>query len=473
MRDIFDPQDLWIGAPPLAFSNSDKRPVTLDDTISVTLDSGPVSIDVLANDFDPEGQALSLTSASAALGTAQVETGNTVTYTPPPGISGFDTVVYLVSDVLGQQSSGQINVTILEPQLSIETTGANTLVVHAATGQIDITITTPALFAGSYQVDTNALLSGPVNLVPPAISGTVATGETLSATEGLWVYELSAGAPVQSWQWQRAGAAISGATQATYVVQANDVGQGVSVLAIQSDTGGQRFAESNVLGATFQPSDDSNLIGWWEADDAATLTASGGIVSSWSNKAGGAAITQTYGPERPLTGTRTLNGRNVLDFDGSQMMESALSVPASGDIAFHVALVVDEVDNAFAAVLAADGGNDFQIDANDAGQFDGRLNATGIGSSVSLSGGPFAGAMILSAVFDRTGTATAEIYIGNTVRGQTAYIQSIDPSVVMTLMGNRSQNASIDGAIAEVIVTGDVSNRVLHHTYLSDKWGLT
>ena len=473
MRDIFDPQDLWIGAPPLAFSNSDKRPVTLDDNVSVALDSGPISIDVLANDFDPEGQALSLSSASAALGTAQAEADNTVTYTPPPGISGFDTVVYLVTDVLGQQSSGQINVTILEPQLSIETTPVNTLVVHSETGLIDITITDPAAFAGAYQVDTNALLSGPVNLVPPTITGTVAVGETLTASQGLWVYDLSAGAPVQSWQWQRAGSAIAGATQTTYVVQSGDIGTGVSVLEIQNDTSGQRFAQSNGLGTSYQPSDDSALIGWWDADDAATLTASGGFVSNWSNKAGGAAATQSSGPDRPATGTRTLNGRNVLDFDGSQMMESALAAPASGDIAFHVALVLDEVDNAFAAVLAVDGTNDFQIDANNGSQFDGRLNATGIGSAVSLSGGPFAGAMILSAVFDRTGAGTAEIYIGNTARGQTGYTQSIDPSVVMTFMGNRSQNASIDGAIAEVIVTGDVSNRVLHHTYLADKWGLT
>ena len=88
MRTIFDPDNLWLGPAPMAqLSNSNKLPVAIDDALSVLRDSGPVTVDVLANDFDPEGQPLSLVSASAALGTAVAEADDTVTYTPPPGIS--------------------------------------------------------------------------------------------------------------------------------------------------------------------------------------------------------------------------------------------------------------------------------------------------------------------------------------------------------------------------------------------------
>lgn len=473
MKNILDPLGLWFGKPPLALSIGNKRPVAVDDTLSVAMDSAPVTVDVLINDVDPEGQPLSLISASAALGTTVAEADNTVSYTPPAGVSGFDTVVYTIADDLGQQTTGQINVTIVEPQLSILTTPENTLVVDAQTGQIDITITDPPEFAGTYQTDTVALSGGPINLAVPGITGTVATGQTLTAVPGLWIHDVAAGPLAQSWLWYRGGAEISGATQDSYVLQAGDIGPGISVLEVLGDTSGQRLAESVAVGATFQPPDDASLIGWWDADDAATLTQSNGLVSNWADKGGSTPITQVYGPERPATGVRSLNGRNVLEFDGSKLMECSLAVPASGDIAFHLALIIDSTSSAFAAALAVEATNDFQIDANDGAAFNGRLNAAGIGSPVNLTGGPFSGALILSAVFDRTGAATAEVYVANALRAQTGYTTAIDPTVVMTLMTNRSQNANIDGAIAELIVTGDVSNRALHHAYLADKWGLS
>lgn len=473
MKSIFDPVNLWLGQPPLALALGNKRPVTVDDVLTVTKDSGSINVDVLANDFDPEGQPLSLVSANAALGSTVIEANDTLSYTPPAGISGFDTVTYTAADDLGQEKTGQINITIVEPQLSVLTTSQNTLIVNAETGQIDITVTSPPTFAGTYQVDTNALSGGPINLVPPSFTGTIADAQTISAAPGLWIYDLAAGEPVQSWQWRRAGVDLAGETGVNYLVQSSDIGLGLSIAEIQTDANGQRIAEGATVGAAFLPSDDTALIGWWDADDAATLTNTGGVVSNWASKAGAGAITQDYAPARPATGQRTLNGRNVLDFDGSKFMQSALSVPASGNIAFHVALALDGTSNAFAAALAVEATNDFQIDANDTAAFNGRLNMAGIGSSVDLSDGPFSGAVILSAVFDRTGAATAEIYIANGLRGQTGYTASIDPAVVMTLMTNRSQNANIDGAIGEVIVTGDVSNRSLHHTYLAAKWGLT
>ena len=67
-----------------------------------------------------------------------------------------------------------------------------------------------------------------------------------------------------------------------------------------------------------------------------------------------------------MTGMRTLNDGNVLDFDGTAFLERAEAEPASGDVAFHMALVIDSTANAFEAVLAVDATNDFQIDANDA-----------------------------------------------------------------------------------------------------------
>ena len=164
-----------------------------------------------------------------------------------------------------------------------------------------------------------------------------------------------------------------------------------------------------------------------------------------------------------------MNGANVLDFNGASFLERAETVPASGDIAFHMALVMDATANSFEAVLSLEATNDFQIDTNRDTQFDGRLNATRIGNSVPLSGGPFSDGLILSAVFDRTGAALAEVFISNVSRGSLSYLMSVDAAAMLNVMTNRSQNAWVDGAVAEVIVTGNVSNRSDYHSYLANK----
>lgn len=474
MRDVLDPSVRWVGRAAFALARGNKRPVALDDALSVLKDSGPVTVAVLANDFDPEGQPLTLVSASAALGTAVAEADNTVTYTPPAGISGFDTVVYTIADDLGQTRDGQVNVTISDPQLSIDTLPDNTLAVTAETGLIDITVTNPAEFAGTWQADTADLVGGPVNLVPPAISGTAAVGNVLTAGPGLWIHDTGAGVPATGWQWRRGGSDIAGETGTSYTVAAGDIGPGVSVAETLTDGFGQRTAASAPVGVGFAPGDDAQLLGWWDAGDAATISQSAGAVNAWTDKAGGAALTQIDGTRQPLTGSRSLNGLNVLDFTSGDFMERALTVPASGDIAFHMALILDGAANAFEAILALEAAaNDFQVDANNAAQFDGRLNLAGAGTSVNLTGGPFSGAFILSVTFDRTGAGQAEVHVSNVLRAGTAYTASLDASAALHLMSNRSKNAFSPGAVGELIVTGDVGNRGQHHAYLAARWGLS
>lgn len=198
MRDILDPVDVWIGWPASAQIFGDKRPVALDDTLTVPKDSGPVTVNVLVNDFDPEGGPLTLVFASAGLGTAVAEANNTVTYTPPSGISGFDSIVYEIADDQDQRATGQVNLSIFEPQLSIDVSLNNILSVVSDIGPLDLDVTQPAAFAGSFQFETGDLQEGPINLVPPVLNGTPAQGQVLSASDGLWVYDNAAGTPTQS-----------------------------------------------------------------------------------------------------------------------------------------------------------------------------------------------------------------------------------------------------------------------------------
>ena len=65
----------------------------------------------------------------------------------------------------------------------------------------------------------------PTALTGPSISGTPATGSTLSAQPGTW----SVSGLAYAYHWQRDGEAIPGATAATYAVTPADAGTEVSV----------------------------------------------------------------------------------------------------------------------------------------------------------------------------------------------------------------------------------------------------
>ncbi|MEM9843192.1 MAG: Ig-like domain-containing protein [Pseudomonadota bacterium] len=473
MRDILDLANIWTGAFGGASVATNKAPIPVDDTLNVLRNSGPVTVAVLSNDIDPEGQPMTLISASAALGTAVAEANNTVTYTPPPELIGFDTVLYEVADAVDQRRNGQINVTISDSELAINTLPDNTMIVVAAEAAIDLTVTQPSVFAGTTSFDVSDLQSGPVNLAPPQISGVAQVGEVLTAEAGLWAYDPSTGAPVQSWQWQRSGVDITGATGASYTLVSTDGGEDMRVLETQTDAQGQRSAASPSVSSSnagFAPFVDPSLIAWYDAADTATIT--GSAVSIWADKAGSADLDQDNSSRQPTSGARAQNGLNVLDFTSGTWMASSLILPASGDVAVHMALILDEVDSEYAAVLAFEAANDMQLDARSSSQFAGRLNVTGIGASANFSGGPFSGAMILSAVFDQSGAGTAEIFIGNALRASAAYTTPLDAATALHVMTNRARNAQVTGAVCEIVVTGDVANRGAHHGYLASKWGI-
>ncbi|MEO0929353.1 MAG: Ig-like domain-containing protein [Pseudomonadota bacterium] len=473
MRDVLDVADLWMGPSASAQVFGDKHPVALDDAVSLLVDGGPVTINVTANDFDPEDGTVTLVSAVAALGTAVAEANNTVTYTPIPGFSGSDSIVYEIADSQDQRSTGQVNITVSEAQLSIDVAADNTMSVSAETGPLDLTVTNPPEFAGVTQFNTGDLQMGPVNLEAPGVSGTPAVGEVLTASDGLWVYDDGAGIPTQSWQWHLGGAAIPGALSETYTVQAGDIGPGLSVVETVGDAFGSRSASSVIVGAAFQPLADAALLSWWDASDAATITETAGVVSQWADKAGGTALVRNFEARRPETGIRTIGGLNVLDFDGTKGMDTSRLFPASGDVAFHMVVEVDSIANAFEAILSVNATNDFQLDAGSETAFTGRYNSTGLGPSGPFSGGPFTGPLILSAIFDRTGAGTVTCYVGDVLRTTASYSTAFDANAELYLMENRSQNVWTDGAIGELIITGDTANRADYHTYLSAKWGIT
>ncbi len=105
------------------------------------------------------------------------------------------------------------------------------------------------------QYSFKTLARAPLNVVPPSISGTAGSGQTLTADSGVWDENITG---VQ-YQWQSCDqtgnncSAISGATQGSYTLTAGDVGTTLSVLVTVQGGGAQATATSPASGVVQPP----------------------------------------------------------------------------------------------------------------------------------------------------------------------------------------------------------------------------
>ncbi|MFN3646214.1 MAG: Hint domain-containing protein [Gemmobacter sp.] len=100
----------------LSFSDSidnkgNADPIANPDT-AVTDEDTSVTIPVLANDSDPNGDTLTVTGATATNGTVTVNPDGTLIYTPNPDYNGPDTITYTVTDGNGGSATSTVAVTV-------------------------------------------------------------------------------------------------------------------------------------------------------------------------------------------------------------------------------------------------------------------------------------------------------------------------------------------------------------------------
>jgi len=160
-----------------AWTVTNPGPVAANDSASTDEDTA-VTVNVLGNDNDPDGDDLSVTSASAANGAVVVNPDGTITYTPNAGFNGTDTITYTISDGEGGTSTATVDVTVaavndaptpvgsLPPQTNVD----------ADTG---ISIPT----AGGFTDSDDATLTYGVSGLPPGLSLDANTGEITGAID--------------------------------------------------------------------------------------------------------------------------------------------------------------------------------------------------------------------------------------------------------------------------------------------------
>lgn len=224
----------------------------------------------------------------------------------------------------------------------------------------------------------------------------------------------------------------------------------------------------------FTPADISDLALWLDASDESTITESGGSVSQWDDKSGNDYhVTQGTGANQPTTGTRTVNGLNALDFDGTSSYFDAdsgiYSIPSGNNTYF----VVLDLDNPATGQRLLNGtvgaGTRWGAVIDPSGNRLRCVNNTSFTStdvSVTFSTG------VQLASFRREGSTVDGFHNDATSTDSTGVSVTLDDASIGRF--NPAGSDYLTGAICEILVFSralTVSELNQIRSYLADKWG--
>jgi hypothetical protein len=234
----------------------------------------------------------------------------------------------------------------------------------------------------------------------------------------------------------------------------------------------------------FAPSDIGNLVGWWDAADAATVTSSGGLITQWDDKSASGFDVSATGTARPSTST--INSLGAVSFNGSSNFlgwTGSNGVDVTSITVFSVGLWAN---NSFKGVVAfghntgADWnnnnafvmstGNRTPNDACDTSR-DGMQAFSTLGGATPLSVNTGSLKSAGNDVVRRNGVAGG-------VRGAHAspYGAALGPISIGTRVNANAFNTDyLNGTLCEIIVyeaelsAGEITDV---ETYLNDKWAV-
>jgi hypothetical protein len=240
----------------------------------------------------------------------------------------------------------------------------------------------------------NSYGSLPVNTVAPAVTGTATVGQTLTTTNGTWT---GAPAPTFTYQWQRSGSNIGGATSSTYVLVVADVGATVRCVVTATNPLGAASANSNATSAVAATVPGAPTIG--TATQTGSTTATVSFTAPASN--GGATITSYTATSSPggITGTLAQAGSGTITVSGLTGNTSyTFTVKATNSAGESAASAASNSITTLPTIGQAYGG----------GFFAGQISTTQNGVAThNLVIGPLSTAQNSSVQWKTTNTATA------------------------------------------------------------------
>ena len=339
-------------------------PVAVNDIVTTPEDQ-PVTVPVLGNDSDLDGDPLSVTAASAPNGTVTINTDGTITYTPNPDFNGIDVITYTISDGNGGTSTATLTVTVTP----VNDTPVATQILAQA--NLDGAIISLSVAPNFSDVDANPLTFSAtglptgltINPVTGVISGTIDNSASIS-NGGVYsvivtVSDGQGAAVTRSFSWAVTNPSPSAAndfaqtpedTPVTVAILANDNDPDADPLIISaiSALNGRVVVNSNGT-VTYTPNEGffgTDTVSYEISDGeggtaTATLTI---VVDSVNDVPVAGSILDQVNPDSSVINLPVANVFS--DVDGDPLIFSATGLPAGLSINPTTGLISGVIDNA-------------------------------------------------------------------------------------------------------------------------------
>ena len=166
------------GTVTLTVAAVNDAPVAGSDTAS-TAEDMPVTINVLANDSDADGDPLTVTAATATNGTVSIDPATgALTYTPNANFNGSDTISYTISDGNGGTTSASVSVVVAPVNDA-------PIVVNATAGVAESGLPGGLLDGGSVPAPTSATGTMTLSDVDGSVASVAVTGPSGLTSNGV------------------------------------------------------------------------------------------------------------------------------------------------------------------------------------------------------------------------------------------------------------------------------------------------
>jgi hypothetical protein len=419
-------------------------------------------------DLGVPGSAESNTTLISPVHGTLAWSGSDVVYTPNAGYIGEDEFAFAVN-VGGTLTTAYVALTVEDvPSLVISHAGENTTVTEG--GDSD-----------TYWVALNGAPDETVSVSLTVDDQVTVTPTTLTFAPGNWnVPQAVTVTAVDDDVHELLHTGIITHTTSSLDPDWDGLSQDFIVIIIDNDNTAPvaNAGPNQTLGlsgsAPWTPA-ELTIAAWYDASDAATITATGGAVSEWRDKSGNTRhATQGTPANQPAYIAEGLNGRHVVQFDGANDFFSV-------DLDFlagvsHSAFIVTKpthFSNIYGAASASQGANSLHVGFNGANY---RMNYWGNNFTPARSANFLAGNANVMNYAWRTGVGK-EIFANGRSEGSNTDAGNIGTMAGGGRIGHTTtgSHSAFGGDIAEIIMlTGavDASTRQTIEGYLAHKWGL-
>lgn len=324
-------------------------PKAFADSVTTAEDT-PLTFDPRINDTDPDGDALTITSVSTPnRGSALVNAGGTVTYTPGANLSGTDGFVYSISDGNGGTWSALVTVTVTpvndvpDARNDLVSTNEDTpLTVQVLSNDVDIDGNTLTVTSLTQPANGTAVLNADQTITyTPNLNFTGSNSFTYSISDGNGGTDTATVSvsvlPINDPPVAVADSAtVAEEGTVTIAVAANDTDPENSALTLTAVTQGAHGTVTILTGNQVRYQPAANYFGpdsfTYTVRDPGNLTSTG-TVNMTVNPVNDPPLA---GPDNPATDEDTPVTVSVLandtDVDGGALSVSAVTQGSNGTV---------------------------------------------------------------------------------------------------------------------------------------------